>query len=127
MRHSRTHTWLFVMIVLNMIGSACTLFVTLGTAGKVFRLEPVVQELVLTYRQEALHRHRLALAHANKHPENEEAQALIAEAQRQIDLGDRLVTEGEAATALTFYRSTFPLIERMENQLKCGEPSCGIE
>ncbi|MFN8554637.1 MAG: hypothetical protein U0103_24465 [Candidatus Obscuribacterales bacterium] len=119
--------WLFVMLLLTMVGCATVLVANVLIADKLRTLDSVVQELVLSYRQEAVHRHRLALAHANKHPENEEASALIVEAQRQIDLGDRLVTEGEAATALPFYRSTFPLIERMENQLKCGEPSCGIE
>lgn len=127
MRHSRTHTWLFVLIVLTILTNTSLLVATVLIAGKLATVESVVQELVLSYRHDAVHRHRLALAHANKHPENEEAQALVADAQRQIDLGDRLVTEGEAATALPFYRSTFPLIERMENQLKCGEPSCGTE
>jgi len=127
MRHSRAHMWLFVMLLLTMVGSATVLVANVLIADKLWTLDSVVQELVLSYRQEAVHRHRLALARANKYPENEEARALIAEAQRQIDLGDQLVTEGEAATALPFYRSTFPIIEKMENQLKCGESSCGIE
>lgn len=127
MRHSRTHMWLFGLIVLNMLTSGSILVAIVRIAVIQSTLQSVVQEMVITERLESLHQLSLAQAKSDRHPENEEARAAIVEARRFIDLGDQLLAQGDEAGALPLYRSTGRLIEKMENQLKCGEPSCNFE